>query len=131
MHENYSTFKATFLTLLFFPWRLKSNSVGGEGFIHFLYLVYTCSFALFIFKPLVLSVVLHEVKLKRARDDRESSLAWRWFKMILKRLRTRTHPKVRLFAMRFLLHGMFTSAIKKQTSVCCSISLIPFMVFQT
>ena len=26
---------------------------------------------------------------------------------------------------------MFTSAIKKQTSVCCSISLNPYMVFQT
>ena len=26
---------------------------------------------------------------------------------------------------------MFTSAIKKQTSVCCSISLNPCMVFQT
>ena len=25
---------------------------------------------------------------------------------------------------------MFTSAIKKQTSVCCSISLNPYMVFQ-
>ena len=28
-------------------------------------------------------------------------------------------------------HGMFTSAIKKQRSVCCSISLNPYMVFQT
>ena len=26
---------------------------------------------------------------------------------------------------------MFTSAIKKQTSVCCSILLNPYMVFQT
>ena len=26
---------------------------------------------------------------------------------------------------------MITSAIKKQTSVCCSISLNPYMVFQT
>ena len=26
---------------------------------------------------------------------------------------------------------MLTSAIKKQTSVCCSISLNPYMVFQT
>ena len=26
---------------------------------------------------------------------------------------------------------MFTSAIKKQTSICCSISLNPYMVFQT
>ena len=26
---------------------------------------------------------------------------------------------------------MFTSAIKKQTSDCCSISLNPYMVFQT
>ena len=26
---------------------------------------------------------------------------------------------------------MFTSAIKKRTSVCCSISLNPYMVFQT
>ena len=26
---------------------------------------------------------------------------------------------------------MFTSAIKKQTSVCCSISLNPYMVFRT
>ena len=26
---------------------------------------------------------------------------------------------------------MFTSAIKKQTSVCCSISLNPYTVFQT
>ena len=26
---------------------------------------------------------------------------------------------------------MFTSAIKKQTSVCCSTSLNPYMVFQT
>ena len=26
---------------------------------------------------------------------------------------------------------MFTSAIKKQTSVCCSISLNPYMPFQT
>ena len=26
---------------------------------------------------------------------------------------------------------MFTSAIKKQTSDCCSISLYPYMVFQT
>ena len=26
---------------------------------------------------------------------------------------------------------MFISAIKKQTSVCCSISLYPYMVFQT
>ena len=26
---------------------------------------------------------------------------------------------------------MFTSAIKKHTSVCCSISLNPYMVFQT
>ena len=25
---------------------------------------------------------------------------------------------------------MFTSAIKKQTSVCCSISFYPYMVFQ-
>ena len=26
---------------------------------------------------------------------------------------------------------MFTSAIKKQTSDCCSISLNPYMIFQT
>ena len=26
---------------------------------------------------------------------------------------------------------MITSAIKKQTSICCSISLNPFMIFQT
>ena len=26
-------------------------------------------------------------------------------------------------------HRMYTSAIKKQTSVCCSISLNPYMVF--
>ena len=29
------------------------------------------------------------------------------------------------------LKTMFTSAIKKQTSVCCVISLNPYMVFQT
>ena len=28
-------------------------------------------------------------------------------------------------------HGMITSAIKKQTFVCCSISLNPYMAFQT
>ena len=28
-------------------------------------------------------------------------------------------------------HGMFTSAIKKQTPVCCSILLNPYVIFQT
>ena len=26
---------------------------------------------------------------------------------------------------------MFTSAIKKQTSICCSVSLNPYMIFKT
>ena len=33
--------------------------------------------------------------------------------------------------LRIKEHRMFTPAIKKQTSVCCSISLNPYMLFQT
>ena len=66
----------------------------ATNFIQFLYLLYTCLYAAFIFKPLALAANLRPM-IKLA--DKELTDVWKMVTSLLKRFKTKTHPKVYIF----------------------------------